>query len=368
MNHLRKLISIITIVLVFISCNSMPKDQFIINGEIEGFEDQLVKIAKTVNNEFITIDSTQAKGGKFTLKGTINYPEGYYLLFGENERFMLFVEPGKINITGKSGTKSDFQVSGSKTQDLYNAYKTGLTQFNEKEEALVERYKESDAKGDTTALKGIEDEYNKLMDERKKYTSDFITANHTSQVAYYLINTEMYNYELNDLENILKDADTTLLEGKYLKNIADRVNILRGVDIGKPAPEFSMNTTEGTPIALSSFKGNFVLIDFWASWCSPCRQENPVVVESYNKYKNKGFQIFGVSLDNDKDAWIKAIEEDKLTWKHVSDLAGWKNSVAKMYGVMSIPANFLLDPNGIIIAKNLRGVDLDKKLSEIFPK
>jgi len=368
MKYLTQILVLFFLTAIVLSCSNAPNDQFVINAEIEGFEDQLVKIAKTVNNEFITVDSTQSKEGKFTVKGTIAYPEAYYLIFGDNERFMIFVEPGKIELKGKSTATSDFTVTGSKSHDLYSAYKTGMKAFDEKQESMVQRYREAEANGDTATLSAIGKEYEQFENEIKKYTSDFISANPKSQVAYFLVNSEMYNYELTDLEKILQEADTTLLQGKYLKKIADRVEILRSVEVGKPAPEFSMNDKDGNPVALSSYKGNYVLVDFWASWCGPCRRENPVVVENFKKFNPKGFQIFGVSLDNDKEQWLKAVAEDKLAWKHVSDLVGWDNAAAKIYGVMSIPANFLVDPNGIIVAKNLRGEDLGKKLAEIFPK
>lgn len=133
---------------------------------------------------------------------------------------------------------------------------------------------------------------------------------------------------------------------------------------GQLAPNFSQKDPNGKDISLSSFRGKYVLVDFWASWCGPCRRENPYVVKAYERFKDKNFTILGVSLDNSKDAWLKAIKADKLTWTHVSDLKGWKNEVAVLYSVRSIPTNYLLDPDGRIIAKNLRGSDLEKVLAE----
>jgi peroxiredoxin len=138
------------------------------------------------------------------------------------------------------------------------------------------------------------------------------------------------------------------------------------VAVGRPAPDFTQNDTAGRPVSLSSFRGKYVLVDFWASWCGPCRQENPTVVAAYQKFHGKGFEIIGISLDQDEKSWKKAIRTDKLTWTHVSDLKNWNNAVAKAYGVQGVPQNFLIDPQGKIVARGLRGEDLDKKLSEIY--
>ncbi|NJK84446.1 MAG: TlpA family protein disulfide reductase, partial [Saprospiraceae bacterium] len=153
-----------------------------------------------------------------------------------------------------------------------------------------------------------------------------------------------------------------------VKPLEQQMASARSFIIGAEAPDFGQQTPEGNTVQLSDLKGQVVLIDFWASWCGPCRQENPNVVRMYNKYKDKGFEILGVSLDRTKDAWLRAIEADKLTWQHVSDLRGWTNEVAQLYGVTSIPHTVLVDAEGKIIARNLRGATLEAKLESIFGK
>jgi peroxiredoxin len=150
------------------------------------------------------------------------------------------------------------------------------------------------------------------------------------------------------------------------KNFVSTVDKMKALAIGQPAPEISLPDTTGQVVKLSSFRGKYVLVDFWAKWCGPCRDENPNVVRAFNKYKDKGFTVFGVSLDRSKQDWIKAINDDKLTWTHVSDLKYWQSEAAKTYNITGIPFSLLLDPDGKIIAKNLRGAALDSKLAEIF--
>jgi peroxiredoxin len=154
----------------------------------------------------------------------------------------------------------------------------------------------------------------------------------------------------------------------HSKSFIELVDKMKSIAIGQPAPEIALPDTTGQMVKLSSMKGKYVLVDFWAKWCGPCRQENPNVVRVYHKFKDKGFTVFGVSLDRRKEDWMRAIAEDKLAWTHVSDLKYWQSEAAKTYNITGIPFSLLLDPNGIIIAKNLRGAALDKKLAEVFNK
>jgi thiol-disulfide isomerase/thioredoxin len=202
---------------------------------------------------------------------------------------------------------------------------------------------------------------------QKQLAKDYATAHPSSYVAVYeVLSYFSYNpaaEELQALYNGFTPGIQSSHLGIELKKILDAA-LLTG--IGRPAPVFTQADTKGKPVSLSSLKGQYVLVDFWASWCGPCRAENPNVLKSYRAYHSKGFTVLGVSLDDEKSPWLGAIKKDGLPWTEVSDLKGWNNSAAVLYGVEGIPMNFLLDKNGVIIAKGLRGNDLEKKLAEFL--
>jgi peroxiredoxin len=204
-----------------------------------------------------------------------------------------------------------------------------------------------------------------MTDMQKK----FIKNNPSSFVTPSILRSLSYEMEAGEIETAINAMDTSVSKIPVVQELKVRVEAMKKVAIGQKAPDFTLNDIDGNPVSLSSKIGSKVLlVDFWAAWCGPCRQENPNVVKVYNEFKNKGFDIFGVSLDQSKDDWVKAIADDKLTWTHVSDLKYWGSDAAKLYAVNSIPANFLLDETGTIIARNLRGDDLRNKVSEILSK
>jgi peroxiredoxin len=257
-------------------------------------------------------------------------------------------------------------VTGSPTHDIYLQYVAMNETINKKMEEVYKAWKVAKEAGDTLTMKKNDSLSEALDKEMKQQLITFVKANPATVVAPYLVTRNAWQFELAELEELSGVIDTTLNASPYKQAIQKRVDVLRSVQIGQTAPDFTMNDSTGKAIALSSLKGKVLLVDFWASWCSPCRAENPNVVKAWQAYNKKGFDVLGVSFDTNREKWIKATKDDNLTWTHVSDLKGWGNEAGKLYGVNSIPANVLLDADQKIIARNLRGEDLLKKLEELF--
>ena len=251
--------------------------------------------------------------------------------------------------------------------DKYAAYQDGKKPYNERIKALYPKYDIADSLGDKEMEKEIDKEYEAIAEEQKTYSKKVIADNSDNNLGPYIATSTFFNDKgLAELELVLAGFDSTLNQSSYVKTLTEMTSVWKQVAVGQPAVNFIQNDSTGSPISLESLKGQYVLIDFWASWCGPCRDENPNVVAIYNDLHDKGFEIIGVSFDTSKEKWIKAIEDDKLTWHHVSDLEGWSNAVGGLYGVRSIPHTVLLDKEGIIIAKNLRGDELREKLEELL--
>lgn len=284
---------------------------------------------------------------------------------------LIYIENGTalINIKDSIRTAS---ISGMPIIDSYEHY---LNHIKPAEVQFANIKKEYDAltkeqKANLAYTKPIFDKQDELAQFRKKLLSQYILDNpnslfstHGLRGIYHLLLPE----EFDKLFNVLSVENQNSTVGIMLKDFLKASQI---AGVGRMAPDFTQNDVNGNPVKLSDFKGKYVLLDFWASWCGPCRAENPNVVKAYQQYKDKGFTVLGVSLDspNGKNAWLKAIEADKLEWTNVSDLKGWKNEASTLYMVRAVPQNYLIDPNGKIIAVNLRGYKLEDKLEEIFKK
>lgn len=329
------------------------------------------------------LDSADITDGKFKFTGEIIYPVGAFLIidhlgvgFGhlDNSADVLnfYLEKGDINISSPDSV-SKAVITGSKINEdnikliaQLRPIFDDAQKIKEQEKSISEAQKNSAEYQAKTAAK-----LKQIQVAEKATLKMFILANPDSYLSLLALRSvggpspdpvelgELYG----TLSQNLKDTET----GKMLKQSIDE---LSSTAIGVAAPDFTEADVNGQPVKLSSFKGKYVLIDFWASWCGPCRQENPNVVKTYNKYKNKNFTIIGVSLDREsgKEDWMNAIKNDGLVWTQVSDLKFWQNEVALLYKITAIPSNFLIDPSGKIVAKNLRGVDLDKKLGELLEK
>ena len=354
--------------IILISCQQRKSNEFIINGKAKGIVNGKVYASQRINKAITIVDSALITNSTFTIKGTIDLPELYYFSINDKEGyFSAFIEHNELTMVLLSDSIKGSTLEGSVTNDLYKDYKKTAIEFENEMRNLYYQYKDAEKEMNKELLAKIDTAYEEITAKKSNFLKKYISDNNNSIIAPYLILRELIYYlDLEELEEKVNNLDISIGESTYTKKLYDRIKILRNVAIGKTAPDINLADTNGNNIALSSLKGNIVLIDFWASWCKPCRVENPNVVKLYKKYHTLGFDVYSVSLDAKKEQWTKAIIDDKLTWNHVSELKGWTSSAASLYGVNSIPHTVLLDNNGVIIAKNLRGEALEKKLDEFF--
>jgi peroxiredoxin len=363
---MKKLIYLFVLAALITCCKTKP--HFIVKANIRGSDSLTFLLQKRGPSKYITIDSVKSRKGVFKMEGTVEYPDMVMLTaMNAGKRVGFFLENSKIEITGQIDSLADIKVKGSKTQDEYKAFLISNKVLGEKYAGLQNDYQLANQANDTAKQSSIEKELKSLEGDMTKMQKDFIKNNPASYFTPLLLASISSDMEPDEIDAAINSLDTNVAKVQIIKDLSIRVKALKNVAVGQKAPDFTLNDVNGTPVSLSSKVGSkLLLIDFWASWCHPCRMENPNVVKVYNEFHKKGFDVFGVSLDRSKDDWVKAIADDKLTWTHVSDLQYWDNAAAKLYAVNSIPANFLLDENGVIIAKNLREGDLYNKVKEIL--
>jgi len=328
-----------------------------------------VFLTQRIKGETVKLDSAELKSGECQFNGQVKNPEVYNLeLSNRKEKLMFFIENSSIAIQGSIDSISKATVSGSATHAEFQALQNKIDELDEQVMKLYKQSKEAGKDGANNQSDSLMVLAENFFDSIDPMQKDYIKANPASYVSPYLLGRVCYDMEADVLEGYLTGFDAKLDSVPTVVALAERVAKLKTVAIGQIAPDFTMNDAEGNPVKLSDIysKNEYTLVDFWASWCGPCRRENPNVVAAFNNYKAKGFGLFGVSLDNDKDKWLKAIADDQLTWPHVSDLKGWKNEAAALYAVSSIPANLLLDKTGKIIDRNLREAKLQEKMAELL--
>ena len=322
--------------------------EFNINGTVTGFNEGAT--VELLNGQTGATElSTILKAGKFSFKGKMERPEFKIVLFNRQQPYItVFLDNSNVTITGDKATIDKSKVIGSPSH-------TAFEQFNNSLEPYQSVFAPDGEYDSAMLAKAMNLIHDFVTTHKDSYITPLAVIRY-NQIADDVVKTE-------ELYNILDPQLKVTAMGQYIaQQIAEgKIN-----GTGTLLPDFSQADTSGVPVKLSSLRGNYVLVDFWASWCGPCRQENPNLVAAFNKYKSKKFTVLGVSLDKAKEAWIDAIHMDGLAWTHISDLQGWQNSVAQQFQIFNIPQNFLIDPDGKVIGKNLRGPALERKLARIL--
>jgi len=365
---MKKIIYLFVSVTLMMACTSEP--HYTIKGTIEGSDSLTFMLQKREAGKFVTIDSAISNKGNFKMKGAVEYPVVVYLSArNTRNRTQFYLENSEITVTGKLDSLFDAKISGSKTQDelrsIIDANEPLSKKFNEIYIQFQGAKQENNAEKAAQLQKQLDD----LEKEMGQIEKDFVNNHPSSFVTPSILASMSYEMEATEIEAAISKLDTNVAKVKVIQDLKARAAAMKLVSIGQKAPDFTLNDVKGNPVSLYSKVGaKLLLVDFWAAWCGPCRGENPNVVKVYNEFHKKGFDVFGVSLDRTKDDWTKAIADDKLTWTHVSDLQYWNCAPAKLYAVSAIPANFLLDETGTILARNLRGDALYNKVNEVLGK
>lgn len=363
-------VCVFIIFFVLMLLNAQAQKQVIINGTISGLKEG-AKVYIVPNSSETWRDSTVVKNGSFHFKLIIPEATSYNIRLSREYEIGtwkdFYLDEGVLNIKGTNGAFANLSTSGSQFALDFDSYITWLNSKKIFAKLIdIERQSEKASQNsDTIQGKKLYEEYKKVDSLKTVLTKQWIFKNPSSSIsAYVLYDILRHKTSVEDLETILNSLSSGAKANKFGKKLQTEINAIKATAIGKIAPDFTQNDTLDRPISVRDFRGKYLLIDFWASWCVPCRAENPNLVSIFKKFKDKNFTILSVSLDRDKDKWLQAIRKDNLLWTQVSDLKFWENDVAKQYNVHSVPYNLLLDPKGKIIAKNLRGADVEKTLTE----
>jgi peroxiredoxin len=340
--------------------------KFTITGNVKGLAENSAVFVTDVSNPGDTLAETIAKGGQFVLSGHVAEPNLFEVNFGDaKKKAPLFMGNDKMSMVGSVADIKGLKTTGSSSNDDFVEFQGMFNPYFARINSVIGLANSPEGAKSKDSLFRV---YKKLADTVQTALDQYIEKKHSSFVAPFVL------VVLNQISE-----DATVAQERRLHSLAPEVQksyyaqyLQKQIDetkigaIGTAAIDFVQNDTAGHAVSLSSFKGKYVLVDFWASWCGPCRMENPNVVSTYKKFKSKNFTVLGVSLDKSKEPWIKAIKDDGLAWTQVSDLKYWYNDAATKYHIQSIPQNLLIDPSGKIVGRNLRGPDLQSKLCELL--
>jgi len=388
MNRNNILFLVLFSIVALVSCSdngtstssSNTEARYAISGTIQNARKQKLVLQETklANDTYVTIDTiTLKEDGKFNFS-FLAKEEGLYRLAFENEyengfEILLINDEKNIQVNADPNNFESYAVKGSKASLALNQFLKAYRIKDESFFATVDKLQQlQKTNGDPATIDQVQKEQFSKITDINNYIQKTLTENNNPIVIQYILGVSLRSMETSQVLAYAKAAAEKTKSALLAKFVATLTNQIQAnttstsLSIGQPAPEIAMSDATGKIITLSSLKGQYVLVDFWASWCGPCRAENPNVVSAFEKYKNKKFTVLGVSLDDNKADWQAAIIADKLNWQHISDLKKWESTVISTYQFSGIPYNVLIDPNGVIIAKELRGQDLQNTLASIL--
>ncbi len=357
------ILSILALSVIVLSCSNQNKSGTI-KGKLENFNGTYIYLEKITENGDEVIDSVKVNTkGEFKLSNPAKEIDYFILKADSTNSLFLVLNVGEnIDLTGDAQSlENSYTVKGSKDSELLKKLRSYDRLLGDSLNTVYASVRNSDRMVADSIGMELQGYYTRTMEE---FSKNLIKNNLTSIVSLSATKFLNQQAELGLMQELEKKLSELLPKNRYVQDFKSLVAGLSKLPNGSLAPEISLNTPEGTTIKLSSLKGKVVLIDFWASWCAPCRRENPTIVEAYNQLKGKDFEIYGVSLDNNIEAWKNAIKQDKISWIQVSDLKRWDSEVAKAYQIEAIPTNVLIDREGRILEKGIRGEDLISKISE----
>ena len=372
---MKKTLFILFLAIGLVSFKVMLDKDYTLTGVVKGSENGKTVILERQDEVLgmVPVDTVKIENEKFTFKGKALEPSIHFIQVQDLQGKVAFIlENGKITFDIYKDSIAKSKIGGTKNNEDLQSFNSVAMKIQKKmqdfQTANMKKMQDAQANNDTVTANALMEEFGKIQAEIVTLTSNYPEKNPKSFLSVLFLDN-MFNQQDVDIEKIktvYNSLDASLKETKPGKTVKTKIDNFKSLTIGSLAPEFSAPNPDGKVVSLKESLGKITIIDFWASWCGPCRKENPSVVALYNEFHPKGLNIIGVSLDKDAAKWKEAIAKDNLTWKHVSNLKFWSDPIATLYNIKSIPATFILDANGKIIARDLRGAELRAKVAEIL--